>query len=757
LREFGSTPLLLWMLCELFRQTGEIPANLGEVFRVFTQGYEQRLKADVVLEGDRRWWSALLQELATRMMIGDGSVESRVAIDRAEVEATFTAFLRDREAQAAGAARKALDDLLRHHLIQTNGLQVEFRHQLIQEYYAAEWLLVRVKGLDDTTLKQDYLNYLKWTEPVALMLALVDDKALAFRLVERALDVDLILGARLAGKVKHDFQIQAVELLDQTIKNNQVSAWVEVKLWAETLLNIAVRKISLCFEYGKVSPDFTMYALAKLNCDLSEKEIFKICQKCIGDPHYGVYVDSMVEALGCIDLEESVTTLIKLFQYGDSWTCMRTCQALGRIATKKVSSENAVNALFQILNSAGDDEYDSRGMAAEALAEIGSEFVINKLAKILQPNSSTWRQEEEEIQFIAATALTKIGTSIALIALERAYLLGNCEIRQNISHALRNAEVKSEKVWTRPADKNEIGWQREIFGSDFLNRIDDIGLNVATHQWIEQLKDESPITGNYWTIIRTLGFIGTDLSVSALINALISCKQSLEGSVIALALSYSRNDMAAQGIPYLIDLPDPVYSESDDIFSAIQIIQANCKFYNYEIEQQAKLRKADQPSRLEENRPSLEGGGGDRTSLPATITYNVKELTLVSEQQPIFNQYNPTIGVNYAAENSNPKIIQNIQQESQDTSLLAIVQIIQALEKKYTFVQDPQQAIDIIDAEFKSLEASRSPQWQDLLNVKRLYNGGKKAAVKVSEHFTQENVWGKGFVAFLEGVSEDVK
>ena len=101
--------------------------------------------------------------------------------------------------------------------------------------------------------------------------------------------------------------------------------------------------------------------------------------------------------------------------------------------------------------------------------------------------------------------------------------------------------------------------------------------------------------------------------------------------------------------------------------------------------------------------------------------------------------------------------IQNIHQESQDTSLLAIVQIIQALEKKYTFVQDPQQAIDIIDAEFKSLEASRSPQWQNLLNVKRLYNGGKKAAVKVSEHFAQENVWGKGTVAFLEGISEDVK
>jgi len=50
LREFGQTPLLLWMLCQLFRQTGKIPENLGLVFRLFTQGYERNLKQDVVIE-----------------------------------------------------------------------------------------------------------------------------------------------------------------------------------------------------------------------------------------------------------------------------------------------------------------------------------------------------------------------------------------------------------------------------------------------------------------------------------------------------------------------------------------------------------------------------------------------------------------------------------------------------------------------------------------------------------------------------------
>jgi hypothetical protein len=109
--------------------------------------------------------------------------------------------------------------------------------------------------------------------------------------------------------------------------------------------------------------------------------------------------------------------------------------------------------------------------------------------------------------------------------------------------------------------------------------------------------------------------------------------------------------------------------------------------------------------------------------------------------------------------------IENNQPESSETALLAIIQIIQALEQKHTGITDRQQAmvydqseiIEIIDAEFKELKASQPLQWQNLLSVKRLYNGGKKAALKVGEHFTEENPWGKGLVAFLEGFSEDVK
>lgn len=84
LRELGQTPLLLWMLCSLFQQTGTIPENLGLVFREFTQGYERFLKEDVRIESARAWWKPVLQQLAWVMMQGEKPTEFRVAISREE-------------------------------------------------------------------------------------------------------------------------------------------------------------------------------------------------------------------------------------------------------------------------------------------------------------------------------------------------------------------------------------------------------------------------------------------------------------------------------------------------------------------------------------------------------------------------------------------------------------------------------------------------------------------------------------------------
>jgi Tol biopolymer transport system component len=79
------------------------------------------------------------------------------------------------------------------------------------------------------------------------------------------------------------------------------------------------------------------------------------------------------------------------------------------------------------------------------------------------------------------------------------------------------------------------------------------------------------------------------------------------------------------------------------------------------------------------------------------------------------------------------------------------------LQQKYP-VQTPEAALPtIINAEFQELEKTQPQRRQNFLSLKRLWNGSKKATLKIGEHFTKENLWGKAAIAFLEGISEDEK
>jgi hypothetical protein len=84
------------------------------------------------------------------MTSGITKTELQVAIPRQQAEAVLTEFLADKVAHPDDCALRCLEDLLKHHLIQVGaGEQIEFRHQLIQEYYTAESLLKLLLSLGD--------------------------------------------------------------------------------------------------------------------------------------------------------------------------------------------------------------------------------------------------------------------------------------------------------------------------------------------------------------------------------------------------------------------------------------------------------------------------------------------------------------------------------------------------------------------------------------------------------------------------------
>jgi HEAT repeat protein len=421
LREFGQTPLLLWMLCGLFRQAGQIPNNLGEVFRAFTRGYEKHLKADVPVESDRRWWPELLQELAFWMMRGVPfreeapavDVEFRVAISKVEARQIFAAFLQNKEAQAEGVAQKYLDDLLRHHLIQPSGEQIEFRHQLIQEYYAAEALLEQLPKLDDTSLKQQYLNYLKWTEPVGLMLALLQTEIQAERVAKLALEVDAGLGSRLAGKCQPKFQEKTVALVEA----------LELPDWLKIQYLEAMRSEATNAELLKRLEDSDPHVRGSWWRKWGLETRIKRLEDSDSDMRW-----STIDALGKINSEAAIPELLKQLEDSDSDMRWRAIDALG-----KIGSEATIPELLKRLE---DSDPDMRAAVANALGKIGSETAISELLKQLEDSDSHVRES-------VANALSEIGSEVVIAGLLKWLEASDSGVRWSASHALDKIAKKN--------------------------------------------------------------------------------------------------------------------------------------------------------------------------------------------------------------------------------------------------------------------------------------------------------------------------
>jgi HEAT repeat protein/3',5'-cyclic AMP phosphodiesterase CpdA len=423
LRELGQTPLLLWMLCSLFKTMGKVPPNLGLVFRQFAQSYYDKLKQNVpVSDESRRWCQLMLQHLAWRMTQGREATELQVAISRQEAEEILTVYLRKEGfAQPRNRAMEWLADLLKYHLLQlgTND-QIEFRHQLIQEHCTAESLLKLLPSLSDDGLKREYLNYLKWTEPLALMLELVEDEGQAVRAVKLGLEVDLRLGARLAGSVKPELQAQTVSL----VVGLEIPQLLKIQLLEQTKSEEAIPNLI----------------------------------KALEDEGFAVR-SRAANALREIGSPTATPHLVKALKHEDFRVRRSAADALG-----KIGSEFAIPALIQTLNER--QVPNAREIAAEALGRIGSDSAVPALIQTLKDKkassirgtystreiytklSDARRLEalnsgEYFIREKAATALGEIGSKPAEIALIQALDDEDPEIRKAIAYALAEIGSKS--------------------------------------------------------------------------------------------------------------------------------------------------------------------------------------------------------------------------------------------------------------------------------------------------------------------------
>jgi HEAT repeat protein len=661
LRELGQTPLLLAMLCSIFQNTEQLPNNLGEVFRQFTQFYENGLKQDVpVSDESRRWWRPLLERLAFVMMHEDSrltsSVDFRVAIGRSEVLQEFEGWLQGRVSDPGDRAAECLEDLLEHHLIQLNGDRIEFRHQMIQEYYAAEYLLPLLLKLTDTQLKCHYLNYLKWTESFAILLKLIEDDSLSLKIVELVRQsLDLILSAKLTAKIKPLLQSIVIDRIDKS----DIPLTLKCEYWAAS-----------CTEKGNSN----LLELMKHQ----EADVRKVAIEVIGERRCDPLMEHLLSALsdessevrGCAAValgktgsRKAVNGLLLAIKDKDDDVRIKVIGALEKIGDRRAVSElrNALKddaylvreSAFDALKTLGDfrveqnfsvesdehrpkikvigetssstkckrsiqdlllelqsDDIALKIGAIESLGENESDLIIDLLIRLLREESFAVRlsairalrrlrskkavcellhslqNSEYPISWEAAYALGEIGGNLVVEGLVKVIQSNDFDIRWRAGAAL--ARLKNSlavEVLVHSLNNNHPDVCESI-----ISTLGEIGSSLAIEGLLSKLKDEH--SGIRWQTVIALGRIGVEAAAQGLLETLADEDPDIRrNSAISLGIIGS-----AIALPKLckLQLESPTREKSQ----AIAAIQSRCKFYNYELYQQAQSQ-AEESDRTE--------------------------------------------------------------------------------------------------------------------------------------------------------------
>lgn len=530
-RELNRTPFVLWMLYHVIQETGTVPATLGEAFRKFFRFFKGRLEAAPVTDDRRQAWDRWLRHLAFTMLSSPDPQDPGLVIAEEDAEAVLF------EAFPPPYKTPSLSELLKYHLLQEENGKITFHHQLIQEYYAAEALL-KLDNLTDKELKCDYLNHLKWTEPIALMLALLEDSKKALQIVQWALDVDLMLGARLAGEVKpDDLQRQTVELVNAL----EMPPWLKVELLGETRSRFAIPALRHFIQ----DSDFcvrsrALEALGEIGHPDAVPHLIRALQD--SDSRLG---EKAVWALGEIGQGhlDTIPILIDALQHSDSAVKREAVKALGKIVHPDV-----VSALIEVCqNLVSFEEHEAQEIFSE-MVELGNSAVGAALIeKMIQHPNALVRQcltkllnrtcnpdaipilikvlqhpQYANFDLLATTVciLGEIGNSAVVPALT--------EILQHPNHYMHiNTSTIYDAFILIKSNQDSVSYVRFLAA----NALGEIGDPAAVPALIETLQDP-----NYFiceSAVSALGKIGDPTAVSALMEALKHPVSSVRDLVIS--------------------------------------------------------------------------------------------------------------------------------------------------------------------------------------------------------------------------------
>jgi HEAT repeat protein len=425
LQELAETPLLLKLLCDVFQHNQQqVPRSRGELFRIFARDYDQIKPWDVVMAspGFREFRDELLRELAAAMMQGEQPTELRLQVSRDEAEQVLEKVLTGRVETPGQKAKEWLWDLIEHHLLQVaaDPKQIEFHHQLFQEYYAAEWLFLELGNLSDEWFKYHYLNYLKWTEPLSMMMAFMQTKQSAEQLISLALEVDRSLGARLAGFVKLELQEMTVGLVEQVDQS-----WLKAELLGITCSIYAVPYLEKILQ--NEDPVLRWHVVNALG-SIHSKSVIQLLIQAVDDTD--LFVRFTAERILDTICASTPINILVFLAYRNLPLDLQE-EAVELLLNPL--SKDLTNFLKRIAEDPSQ-ELALRRRSAVELSKINQELALNLIHRMLQ---------EEEVYSIPREVSNIVGVDLREIRSQK-----SVELLLNILNSYKNSFVQSCSVMT---------------------------------------------------------------------------------------------------------------------------------------------------------------------------------------------------------------------------------------------------------------------------------------------------------------------
>jgi HEAT repeat protein len=351
-------------------------------------------------------------------------------------------------------------------------------------------LYQQLQTLGDRELKTEYLNSWKWTEAIARILSEVDDET-ALRVVKLALEIDLCLGAKLAGAVKQELQTTTVDLLLST----------------------------------EVSEAFLFKLLGMTGSDA----VIPFLVQALNDDEENSYY--VTQALAQIGTEAAVQVLIEIMNdeqrndYEISATCVEAAQAL-----ENINSESARQALVRWCLKYFDWS-DFSSTAAEILSPIATLEIVPELLKFVENE-----EYDDYLRADAAMVLDAINAKASITATssdgsdEQQLTQSNSQpdsmaLEQLLHDQDESVRISAIKTLGEVGSEAVIPLLQQALNDEYVGvrrcaaeQLGILGTESTVAGLIQALNDENSAVR--WSAAEGLGKIGAESATTALISAL---------------------------------------------------------------------------------------------------------------------------------------------------------------------------------------------------------------------------------------------